>query len=403
MYNNKHVVILGGGDVRTCEVDAAVKLGLQVSYLGDATLLSHYRGHPQVTLYDVDMTNTELCLAALKSAKQQPDIDAVVSFTENGLLTASALAKKLRANANALFPVIHTKDKTRMRALLQQDALLALPFKHCNSVADALEFFQQHQSAILKPVYGAGSIGVSKVTTEQEVIDYFQTSPATGVLMEKFVEGEEYSVESLSFQGQHLICAITQKTTTGAPHFVELGHVLPAPLQQTEALLVHDAVQRFLNLIEQKDGPAHTEVKIDHGKVYIIESQTRVGGDQITTLLELASGLNLFTETFRLLLDDDYQLPSVSCSKLSQIRYIPHAVGLLEDVKGTADAATVPGVHLVRINKTPGTRMGPLRGSPDRLGFVLATGQDYAEVSSTIDSAMAKLQVSVQPELRGGA
>ncbi len=396
---NNRVVVLGGGDVRSCELDVAVKLGLQVSYIGDTTHLDHLKGHRQVTFYDVDMTETDRCIDALKNGPEDMEIDAVISFTENGLLTASAMAKKLRANANTLFPVVHTKDKTRMRALLQQNPILALPFKHCVTVEDALDFLQKNGASILKPMYGAGSIGVCKVTREQDVKNYFNDYEFDTVLIEKFVEGEEYSIESLTYEGKHLVCAITQKMTTGVPHFVELGHILPATLEKKIETKIRETVELFLNLVQQQDGPAHTEVKVDDGKVYIIESQTRVGGDQITTLFELASGINLFEETYKLLLDDEYQLPTVELSRMTQIRYIETEPGVLEQVRGIDAAAEHAGIFQVKINKEPGTLMQSMKGSPDRLGYVLATGGDQQDVSLSIQSAMKHIEPVVSPAI----
>lgn len=395
MLENNRVVVLGGGDVRSCELDVAVKMGLQVSYIGDTTFMEHLKDSPNVTFYDEDITETEKCLQALKNGPEDMDIDAVVSFTENALLTASAMAKKLRANANSLFPVVHTKDKTRMRALLQKDSELALPFAHCETEEQAQAFFTEHGTAILKPMYGAGSIGVCKIESAEAITDYFANYEFDTILMEKFVEGDEFSVESLSFEGDHLVCAITQKMTTGAPHFVEMGHTLPALIDADVEQRIKDKVERFLDLIQQQDGPAHTEVKVDNGEVYIIESQTRVGGDQITTLFELSTGFNLFEETYKLLLDDDYELPQINTERNAQIRYIKTDLGVLKGVDGVDDAKNLPGVHLVKINKALGTVMGPIKGSPDRLGYVVTSGDSPEEAAQSMSSALECIKPSI--------
>ena len=52
------------------------------------------------------------------------------------------------------------------------------------------------------------------------------------VLVEEYVTGTEYSVEYISYQGEHHFLAMTLKRTTGAPYFIETGHLEPAPVDE---------------------------------------------------------------------------------------------------------------------------------------------------------------------------
>ena len=45
-------------------------------------------------------------------------------------------------------------------------------------------------------------------------------------IVEEYIEGEEYSIEGISFKGKHKFLAITKKFTTGAPNFIETGHIV---------------------------------------------------------------------------------------------------------------------------------------------------------------------------------
>ena len=49
-------------------------------------------------------------------------------------------------------------------------------------------------------------------------------------LIEEYATGQEYSVEHISYEGKHYFLALTHKYTTGAPHFIETGHLEPAPV-----------------------------------------------------------------------------------------------------------------------------------------------------------------------------
>ena len=51
------------------------------------------------------------------------------------------------------------------------------------------------------------------------------------VLVEEYVPGTEYSVEYVSWKGKHHFLQLTLKYTTGAPRFIETGHLEPAPVE----------------------------------------------------------------------------------------------------------------------------------------------------------------------------
>ena len=109
-----------------------------------------------------------------------------------------------------------------------------------------------------------------------------------------FAEGEEYSVEYLSYRGEHHFLALTHKYTTGAPHFIETGHLQPAPVSQETLLKVQAVVQHALETLELKNGASHSELKIDDkGNIRIIEIGGRMGGDCIgSDLVRYSTGMD---------------------------------------------------------------------------------------------------------------
>ena len=89
-----------------------------------------------------------------------------------------------------------------------------------------------HFPLIVKPCDRSGSAGVTKVETLEELAAAapvaLTLSPGHEAIIEEFVAGAEVSVETISWQGAHHILAITDKLTSGAPHFVEFAHHQPS-------------------------------------------------------------------------------------------------------------------------------------------------------------------------------
>lgn len=159
---------------------------------------------------------------------------------------------------------------------------------------------------IVKPIDSGGSRGVTKVDCLQDLSIAIRRAKSFSlnqrVLIEQYIDGPEYSVEAISYQGTHHIVAITEKVTTGAPNFVELAHFQPALLDAESCKKVHALVKQALDILLFSDGPSHSEVRFDQfGNCFIIEIGTRLGGDFITSdLVRLSTGYDIVEASIEL-------------------------------------------------------------------------------------------------------
>ena len=149
-----------------------------------------------------------------------------------------------------------------------------------------LETLELAYPVIVKPVDRSGSRGIHKLMEPSGLKEAVRSAMEQGfekkALVEEFAEGQEYSVEYISFRGEHYFLALTHKYTTGAPHFIETGHLEPAPVSAEVLNRVKAVVSHALNSLELKNGASHTELKIaPDGTIRLIEIGGRMGGDCI--------------------------------------------------------------------------------------------------------------------------
>ena len=142
---------------------------------------------------------------------------------------------------------------------------------------------------VVKPCTGASKKGVSFVYGESQFCDaikYAKETTEGDILVEQFIEGHEISVEAISFEGKHYVIQITDKDSTGAPHFVEIGHHQPSLLPSEVQDKIKRIIPRILDKVNIQNGAFHTEMKItENGDVYLIEVNPRGGGDEISNTL----------------------------------------------------------------------------------------------------------------------
>ena len=140
---------------------------------------------------------------------------------------------------------------------------------------------------IVKPTDRSGSRGIRKVAEPAGLAGAiaFAREPSfeKKVLVEEFAEGREYSIEYVSWQGEHHFLAATEKFTTGAPLFVETGHLQPPRHMDAGTLArIRELVPKILDSLGVRYGASHTELKVDaDGSIRIIECGARMGGDCI--------------------------------------------------------------------------------------------------------------------------
>jgi biotin carboxylase len=324
---------------------------------------------------------------------------AVVSFTEYGLYPAAIIAKELNIKGNHVHPVACTRDKIKMRELLNENQLSTVTYQHCKSIEEVILFYKNIKSPfILKPFDGAGSCGVSYVDSPDQIPKAWQWASQGGhcCLAEEYLPGKEFSVESISFNGRHEIISITEKITTGSPHFIELGHQTPARLNNQMIAATTKLIINFLTVIQQWNGPVHTEIKINNDEIKIIESQTRTGGDQIWELTEMTTGVDMISETLAHLLD--IKAPGrKKYTEAAAIRFFVRENEEIINVNGEELAVTVPGV--VRINCTlrNGLKLGKLTSSESRQGYVLGSGLTIQEAILAVENAMNSINIISLP------
>lgn len=383
------VLMLGGWPAL---YDKALALDVELVVLGSASTLAELPADSRVRGVEADIMDAPACAALGRTLHAGSPMSAVVSFTEWGLESASVVAEALGVAANPLRPVRSTRDKLLMRRILEAAGMGTVRYRCCRTLRDAAAFLAATNGpVILKPAHGAGSHGVSFVADGSALPDAWRwTTEGTDdlVLAEEYLDGPEYSVEAVTFDGRHHVVAVTEKVTTGPPHFVELGHQTPArlPAIAHEATTAH--VTSFLDLIGQRVGPTHTEVKIVPDGVRIIESQTRTGGDQIWELVIRSCGYDLHRATLEHLLTGR-TTPARRPRSAAAIRFFAVEDRVVGRVCGVEAARRSPGVTRVVVTAVPGVRYGQLVDSRSRVGYVLAEGGTTAQAARRAEAAAA--------------
>ncbi len=260
--------------------------------------------------YPISLADKEAVLAQCREI----GVDGVVTCASDfATEIACWVAEQLGLNTNAYDTVRHIHDKAWVREQTKDLTSIAHP-KTVTGPLDTLSL--PFVPCVIKPVHGFGKRGVWFIHSFEEFDDVkthadFQVNE--NALVEQFIVGKEYSVESLSFHGKHYVVQVTEKMSDGAPHFVELGHHQPAELTETCRTKIIKAIQDILTAVGYTNGASHIEIKVtDDESIYLIDLNPRGGGDYISThLVPLSTNCDYSREIINIALDsfDDSAYP----------------------------------------------------------------------------------------------
>ncbi len=249
--------------------------------------------------YPISIIEKEQILCACRAE----NIDGICTIASDiAAPTVAYVAEKMGLVGNPYSVAVCANNKYLMRQAFRVANLpnplyihitndIIVDKKYLHSLCHTMRF-----PLIVKPCDRSGSLAVAKVSREEDLFYAIRAAQAVSfvheVIVEEYIEGREISVESISCYGRHYPLQITDKETTGSPHFVELAHHQPAELSVEMYDKIYSLTSRALTALGITNGASHSEFRItDTGRIVIMEIGGRMGGDFIgSDLVYLSTG-----------------------------------------------------------------------------------------------------------------
>ena len=248
-------------------------------------------------------------------------IDRIVALDDFDVERAASLREHLRIGGMGDTTARHFRDKLAMRMVAKENGIPVPEFVHILNHNQINEFTDKVPFPyIIKPRMLAGSYGLKKVNTKSEMWDRISNlgNEQSFFLMERFVPGSIYHVDTI-INDRKVVFGLASKY--GTPPF-EVSHqgrvftsqTLDSKSDEAEDVLeLNEMVLKALGLLR---GVSHSEfIRAEDGKLYFLETSARVGGANLSSLVEAATGINLWREWAKIeILKDEkgYKLPKVN-------------------------------------------------------------------------------------------
>lgn len=373
----KRLLVLAAGILQLPVIKKAKEMGIYVIAAdGDSNAVGLEYADKAIV---VNITSEE---DVLKVAREER-IDGVIHpCSEVSMNVMGRLNDELGLSGITREQAIRATNKHLMREAFESGNAPSPKSILTENSEDAWKHLQNDFSTdgILKPSRNSGSRGIAKVSRDMDKADFVKAydvalneSRDKSVLIEQFIEGPEFSIEIIVWNGNVNVLTVTDKKTTGAPHFVELGHNQPSCFSTTDVETLKVAAVAGVKALGVNNCACHAEAKLMDGKAYLMEIGARLGGDFISTeLTHLSTGVDMVAAAIDVALGIEPDLRVKEEPKGVCIRYFCPKPGKLVSICNT-EILKDPRVYLWEIYYKIGDVIPEVTSSLCRSGHVIVT------------------------------
>ncbi len=274
-----------------------------------------------------DNASAEDYIRAITNIAGQQPIDRIVGLDEFDVLTAAKAREHLQLGGMTSSHALRFRDKLAMRNVAFEAGIPCPEYIgafNSNSINDYLDNIPAPW--VVKPRNEVSAFGIRKCETKEQVWEVLADVDARNTwrdhpsqfLIERFIEGKVFHVDSVVADGKVMTCGVSQY---GTPPFsvTHYGGVFTSsivPYRTKERRELEKLNSQLLQAFKYDRGVSHAEFlqSKSEGKFYLLEVACRVGGAYISNVLEHACNFNLWREWAKLETateENPYKLPKL--------------------------------------------------------------------------------------------
>ena len=254
-------------------------------------------------------------------------IDRVVGLDEFDVLTAAKAREHLQLGGMTSSHALRFRDKLAMRNIAFEAGIPCPEYTGAFNHGQINEYLEKASGPwVVKPRYEVSAFGIRKCGTKGEVWKALEDFDArhtwrdhpSQFLIEQFIAGKVFHVDSVVSGGRVLACGVSQYGTPpfSVSHYGGVFTSSIVPYRTKERRELEKLNGQLLDAFHYEQGVSHAEFlqSESDGKFYLLEVACRVGGAYISNVLEHACNFNLWREWAKIetaTKENPYKLPKL--------------------------------------------------------------------------------------------
>lgn len=269
-----------------------------------------------------DLTRVQNMIFAVSYLFRGNHIDQIIALDEYDVENVATLREHLRLPGMGQSHTRYFRDKLAMRIRANANGVRVPSFTPVFNY-DQLRAFMEKVAApwVLKPRTEASAMGIKKIYNSEELWRLFDQlgDQQSAFLLEQFVPGDVYHVDSLVWDGKIVFSSMQKygKPPFSVYHEGGIFTTQTVSPKSKESTALKKINKEVVSALGMERGVTHAEFIKSHAEeqFYFLEVAARVGGANIADLIEHTTGINPWAEWAKLELasirGETYQPPKV--------------------------------------------------------------------------------------------
>ena len=334
----KRIYILGAGVMQLPAIKAAKGFGWEVVCadgnsnapgIGEADYFEH-----------IDLRDTEQIAESVFHWKKSRGLNGVFTAGTDFSACVATAAEKSGLPGVSLESALNATDKSRMRSMFKQKGVPSPRFEMIDSPVKKLAALQSvGLPLVIKPVDNMGARGIRRVDSEEQYNAAFQAalehSRSGRIIVEEYLEGPEFSLDALVYNGDITICGIADRNIKFSPYFIETGHTMPTVFSREDQHRVADVFIQGIKALGINNGAAKGDIKLTPRGAVVGEIAARLSGGYMSGwTYPLSSGVALTAAALKIAVGDPPGDLNPSKHHVSAERAFYSIPGIVESISG---------------------------------------------------------------------
>lgn len=281
--------------------------------------------------------------------------------------------------------------------------------RHCVPTADFLEIRDEEEAHIMthgmdypvmvKAVDSSGSRGVTRVDRSEGMKEAYRHarnhSRCGRVIVEPFIEGLEFGAQAFVEDGDLRMLVPHNDTLSTPPYYIPAGHSLPFHAGGCEAEQIREIAARAIEALEIRHGAVNLDFIYTPEGPMVLEVGARFGGTCLPALVSIFTGIDLVEAVIRLALGEAVDFSSVQHQPVAALLITSPMDGRLRKIEMDPSIRNIRGVVEVSIEAQPGDWVHRFVSGPDRIGHIIATGENDLDAEERVRSVRSLIRLDI--------
>jgi biotin carboxylase len=425
--NRKQVLILGAGLMQRPAIESAKQLGFFTNVIDanpNAVAVSDADRFEKIDLKDRDAVR-DFAL----SLKTYGGLDVVFTAGTDFSASVSFAAEACGLSAHSFDAALNASDKIRMRGCFKKHGVPSPAFYEVDSREPDTNGLGVLDTAVknnafpfplvVKPVDNMGARGCRLARDEREfraaLSDAAVSSRSGRVIVEEYMDGPEFSVDALVYNGTLTVAGFADRHIFYPPYFIEMGHTLPSACSRTDFEALIATFAKGVAALSLTCGAAKGDLKLTSNGPMIGEIAGRLSGGYMSgwtfpyasdcTLTReailIAAGLTpqwLEEHRMPVALKSDFAIYEIPAKRTSAERAWISIPGRVKEVFGLENAAHATYVHDVLPRTKAGDTVSFPRNNVEKCGNIIAVADTCDKAAESAFTAVKSITLRLEPD-----